>query len=736
MRSFCAAGDATSNVPFFHISRHAIGAVTLIAGSAAGLQTAVAQTAAPAQGDDEKNDRDELVVVGTRSVINKKLGGKVQDVPQSINIVSAQTLHEEAVTNLQDALKNVPGITLNAGEGTARGDSVNLRGFPAFNDFFLDGIRDAGLYTRDTFELETLEVLKGPSAILFGRGSTGGVINQVTKAATLNAFQAGTLQFGTNSQTRVTGDVDMQIGPSAAVRVNGMYERSEVTDRDDVVNRRWGIAPTIALGINEPDSISLSLLHQQEHDKPDVGIPFIFGAPANVPRNVDYGLTSDHFKTTVDVATLAAKHEFNDDYSISNTFRAGIYTFDSHRSHPNFGTELITPGEPLSQIGTGRDDPWSSGTQRNITDQLDFRAHFETGFVTQDLTVGLEWGRETNDLSRYGNPFNKNNGWIPFTPLLNPDPTQTIPGGNLPVTSGQHTAGRTEAAYATDTIHIGQYVDLIGGARFDRFAATFTQNTLPTATSQEVDTNFGRTDNVTSPRVALVVKPMQDMSVYFSYGTSFDPSAEALSLSAGTAAIGPVKADTYEVGAKTEWLDGKMEVTAALFRTEVQNAQNSDPERPGQIILAGNQRVDGLEIGVSGHITDNWEILAGFTYLDPKTVFSLVPGTTGMVMVNAARAQGNLWTEYYIDDHWEVGTGFNFLGRRYADLQNTASVPSYFLWNGMVEYKVNENYSLQMNITNITDETYYDNSYFASGAENHITPGAGRTFTFLASAHF
>ena len=515
-----------------------------------------------------------------------------------------------------------------------------------------------------------------------------------------------------------------------------MFERSGVTDRDGVLNRRWGIAPTIAFGINEPDSVSLSLLHQQEHDKPEVGIPFLFGAPANVPRNSDFGLDSDHFKTTVDVATLAARHEFSDDYSVTNTFRAAVYTFDNHRSFPNFGAEVITPGEPLSQISTGRDDPWSSGTQRDITDQLYFHAHFDTGFVTQDVTVGLEWGRETNDLARYGNPFNKNNGWIPFTPLLNPDPTQTIPGGNLPVTSAQHTAGRTEAAYLTDTIHIGQYVDLIGGARYDRFAATFTQNTLPTKTAAEIDTNFGRTDNITSPRVALVVKPTQDMSFYFSYGTSFDPSAEALSLSAGTASIGPVKADTYEVGAKTDWLDGKLTATAALFRTEVQNAQNNDPERPGVVVLAGNQRVDGLEVGVTGHITDDWEILAGFTYLDPKTVFSLVANATGKLLVNAARAQANLWTEYSIDDHWEVGTGGNFLGRRYADLQNTASIPSYFIWNGMVEYKVNENYSLQMNVTNIADKTYYDNSYYSSASENHVTPGAGRTFTFLASAHF
>jgi catecholate siderophore receptor len=563
------------------------------------------------------------------------------------------------------------------------------------------------------------------------------VINQVTKAAQMDPIQAAVLQFGTNSQIRGTADFDTPIGPSAAFRINGMAERSEVTDRDFVFNRRWGIAPTIAFGLGEPDSVELSWLHQQQNDRPDVGIPFIFGAPAKIPRNVDFGLLTDYFKTSVDVATLRYKHDFNDDFSVTNTFRAGIYVFQNHRSSPNFGDEVITPNEPLSQVGVGRDDPASSGTQRNLTDQLDFRGHFDTWFLSHDLTVGLEYGRETNDLDRYVNPFNTNNMWIPYVPILAPNPHQTLPQP-LPVASAQHTAALVQAAYLTDTIHIGEYIDLIGGARFDRFSSTFTQDNFQTvlAPVPAASTNFGRTDNVTSPRAAIVFKPTPNQSFYFTYGTSFDPSAEALSLSSGTANLGPVKAETYEVGAKAVWLDGMLTTTAALFRTEVNNAQINDPERPNVVILAGNQQVDGIELDASGRITKDWEILAGFIYLDPRTEFSTAPGATGRLLVNTARAQGNLWTEYYLDDHWEVGTGVNFLGRRYADLANTASIPSYWLWNGMVSYRVNDNYSIQMNITNITDETYYDNSYFASGSENHVTPGAGRTFTFQAKANF
>jgi catecholate siderophore receptor len=731
MRAPIVADRSAPSHPFFHIARYAAGGATLLAGSAAGLHAAHAQAA------DQRDNDEEIVVTGTRSVVNDKLGGKVLDAPQSISVINVKTLQGQAVTNLQDALRNVPGITLNAGEGNARGDTVNLRGFPAFNDFFLDGIRDAGLYTRDSFDLETLEVLKGPSAILFGRGSTGGVINQVTKSPTLTPVQAATLQFGTNAQVRATGDYDLPIGPSAAIRLNAMVERSEVTDRDDVLNRRWGIAPSIALGIGEADSVTLTYLHQQEHNRPDAGIPFLSGSPAPVARNNDYGLISNYFTSDVDVATLRYRHKFNDDFSIVNTARIGNYQFHNQRVSPVYVGDFETfPGQSPNGILVGRDDPASAGMQLNLTDQLHFKAHFETGFVSQDLTIGIEVGRETNDIDRYQNPFDANNDWVSRTPLLHPNPNEALPGIE-PVALRQHTASRVQAAYLTDAVHFGEYVDLIGGARFDRFASTFTQNTLIGSDRAPVgNTNFGRTDNVTSPRAALVVKPAADQSYYFSWGTSFDPSAEALQLDSGTAGIGPVKANTYEVGAKNEWLGGRLTTTAALFRTELTNAQISDPERPGIIISAGNQKVDGLELTVTGRVTENWEILAGYIYLNPITVGSSIRADRGKVLVNTARHAFNLWTEYYLDDHWEVGTGGNFVGKRYADLANTASLPSYFVWNGMVAYKLNEHYTLQMNINNILDQEYFDGSYYASEVENHTIPGAGRTFTFSARANF
>jgi catecholate siderophore receptor len=732
MRSVHQAASHTIARPSFRISRRAAATTTLFISSAVGFPAAFAQTDGIDQaGGKGAADNDEIIVTGVRSVVNDRLGGSVQDTPQSITIVSAKTLQEEAATRLEDALKNVPGITLNSGEGAARGDTVNLRGFPAYNDFFLDGVRDAAVYTRDSFDLETLEVLKGPSAVLFGRGSTGGVINQVSKAPTLAALDEGVLQFGTNSMERATGDIDAPISPSSAIRLNVMAERSAVTDRNDVLNRRYGFAPAVALGVNEPDSLVFAYLHQQENDRPDVGAPFVNGSPAPAPRNADFGLLSDHFKTSVDVGTLRLKHEFDQDFSIANTSRVGVYTFNDQFAAPNFGGVVPTVSTPLSAITVGRDAPSSSGTQTNLTDQLDFTAHFATGPLGHVATIGMEAGRQTNDLARFQNPFNTNNNWIPRTPLLDPNPAEPLPAVE-PVTSSQRTKADITAAYINDTIHVLDSVDVIGGLRFDRFAARFDQYAIATAAT----TTLARTDNVTSPRAALVFKPTDAQRYYFSYGTSFDPSAEALSLTAKTTSLGPVKAKSYEAGAKTDWLNGELSVTGALFRIEVDNAQTNDPDHPSVTILAGNQRVNGFEAGVTGHITQDWEILAGYTYLDAKTIAAGTPAYVGKFLMNTARNAVNLWTEYYLSSEWEVGTGGNFLGRRYADIANTASITSYFVWNGMVTYKVNDRLSFQVNASNLLDKVYYDNSYFTSAAENHVIPGAGRTFTFTARAHF
>lgn len=658
---------------------------------------------------------------GIRTLLHDKLAETEQTAPQSITVVTPQLMASQAATSLEDALRNVPGITLNAGEGAARGDTVNLRGFSAFNDFFLDGVRDAAVYTRDDFDVQSVEVLKGPGAVLFGRGSTGGAINQVSKAPLLSPLHDVTAQIGTNDLYRATADLGARLSPTAAVRLNLMGQSAAVAERDEVRNRRWGVAPALALGTGGPNSLILAYLHQQENNVPDTGIPFLDGRPAPVRRDAFFGLSSDRATTDVDIFTAGYRHELNDRVSLDNILRYARYEFDYRFESPSYGDDVPTAATPLADILVGRDAPDSSGVETNLDDQLDLTARFNTGFMTHTLVAGVELARQTADLARYQNPFDDNNAWIAQTPLLDPDPYMGRP--SEPVTSRQRTVAPSGGAYAIDTLGLGPYVRLTAGFRYDQFSATYRALTVQSGALQSLH----ELNRVGSPRAALVVTPTSRQSYYVSFGTSFDPSAEALTLTSRTADLGPVKAKSYEVGAKTRWLNGGLMLTAALFRTEVANAQTNDPDNPTITVLNGNERVDGAELQAIGHLTRKWEIFSGYTYLDGRTLASGTPAYVGKVMPNTAHNALNLWTEYRLPGGWEVGGGGNWLSHRFADGGESAYIPGYVVWNAMVSYHANPRLTVQLNGYNLFNELYYEGAYYTSAGENHIIPGAGRS---------
>jgi catecholate siderophore receptor len=695
---------------------------------------AVAETADTQAADTDAASVSDVVVTGVRPLVGDKIPLTLKDTPQSVTVLPKELLQAQGITRLQDALQNVPGITLNAGEGAARGDTVNLRGFSAYNDFFLDGIRDAAVYNRDTFDLQQVEVLQGPSATLFGRGSTGGVINQVSKAPGLQPFGYVTIDGGSNDEIRGELDVDRPLSATSAVRFNAMGESSSVAGRDFVQNRRWGVAPSATFGIGQPTTMTLEYMHLSEDDRPDTGAPFVNGAPAPVPRNADFGLTSDRAKSDVHIGTLVIQHQFNANVSLENSFRAADYSFDYIFHSPNFGSVAAggqgapAPGTALSSILVGRDSPSSGANETNVTDESDLTFRFQTGPVRHVLVAGAELSWLTNDLFRYNNPFNKNNNWIPETPLLAPEPTMARPFE--PITSTQNT--NSQAAYATDTMSIGPHLDFIAGGRIDRFDASYHQVTL---TSGAV-LDLAHTDVVGSPRLALVYKATPNTSFYVAYGTSFDPSAEALTLTTKTANLGPVKATDYEAGVKSSVLNGGLLLTGAVFHTEVDNAQTNDPDNPTITVLNGNQRVQGIELGATGRLTDKLEIVAGYTYLDGKTIASGTPSAIGKQIPNLARNSANVWAEYYVTPLWEVGLGANYLDRRWADAANTASVPSALVWNAMTSYRITPHLTAQLNVINLTNELYYGGLYFTTAAENHAVPAPGRTVKVALRASF
>ncbi len=377
---------------------------------------------------------------------------------------------------------------------------------------------------------------------------------------------------------------------------------------------------------------------------------------------------------------------------------------------------------PLDDILVGRDAPDSSGIQTNIDDQVDLSARFNTGAVTHDFVGGIEYSRQTSDLARYVNPFNTNNNWVPETPLLDPDPYEPLPGTE-PVNSYQDTTAYVYSAYATDTIGFTPYLDLLVGARYDEFTAAYDQLTLASDSLLQL----GHLDRLGSPRAALEFKPTPTQTYYVFYGTSFDPSAEALSLTTKTADLGPEKAKTFEAGVKNTVLDGGLLLTGAVFQTEVDNAETNDPENPNITLLEGNQRVNGLELDATGHITRHWEITAGYTYLDGVTIASGTPAYVGKAMPNVAHDEITLWTEYELSSRWEFGFGGNWLTHRYADSGEAAYLPGYTVVNAMVTYRATDNLSLQLNGFNLLNKYYYLSPYYTSASENHVLPGPGRS---------
>jgi catecholate siderophore receptor len=671
-----------------------------------------AATPAP---NDAVPDKSDIIVTGSPSI--SKFTTTLQNTPQNVNVIPQQILTDQAVNSVQDALKNVPGITLNAGEGGTHGDNINLRGFAASDDFFLDGLRDTGFYTRDSFNLEAIEVYKGPASTLFGRGSSGGVVNQVSKTPKLDDFVRATISGGSNSEIRGTADVNYKLTDDTAIRINGMGMNAGVAGRDFVKNRRWGIAPSVSFGIGKPTTFTIKYLHQQQDDIPDYGIPFAFGKPVPVPRSTYYGLPSDDRARADDnVVTALFKTEINDHLWFTDTARYGNYFFDSRETAAHYGATVPAPGTPLSTVLTFRDRPSVQGTVKTLMNDANLHWKVDVGAVSNHLVVGLELDREESDLTRFANQLNQ----IPGTPILDPDPFQPFPGHQTQVTQRPDTVTKTISGLIEDTIDIGSHFEATAGVRVDRFHATFNEP----ITAQ----HFAHTDTIASPRAALIYKPSDAVSVYASYGTSYDPSAENLSLSAKTASLAPEKDHTFEVGAKGKVLNGRLSLQAAVFETRLENARVGDPTNPSNPqILAGEERVRGFEADAIGYITDKLEVLAGYTHLASKTVKSTDPLSVGAPLLNTAPNQANLWLEYEFTKAFELGGGLNYLGRRAADVDNTAHVPAYTTFDAMASYQLDRHIKLQLNGYNLTNKYYFANSYFSAAVENHVVPGVGRS---------
>jgi catecholate siderophore receptor len=719
MRPNRTSSDGASGAPTSHTNLRAGAAGRL---SAAGFVASLVSSHALAD-EAASIDEDRLQSIEvTGTAIHT-----TQDISQSTDTVSKKELAEQNIALVQDALRNVPGVTLNAGEGGAHGDSVNLRGLSIPDSFFLDGVRDIGQYQRDTFNVDSIAVLLGPASALFGRGSTSGVINSISKQPMLAPLAALTVSGGQANYWRGTGDFNLPLSNTAAARVTLMDQSNGVVERDQVHNHRYGVAPTLSLGIGTPTRLTFSYFRQEENNLPDYGIPFIDGAPAHVERSNYYSLANyDRTRTNTNIGTIRFEHDFAGDITLSDSLRYANYGFEYLVTGPFLGndfTEPPPPGTPYADIAISRDQPSSAGTTSLLINRTDVTAKFDVGGFNNTLTGGLELSKEQSNVNRFQNGINE----IPATPLLNPAPFFVPP---TPITPESNPKGRGSdvSVYALDSIALNPKWDVDLGLRWDRFRSSFSE--VFSATS------FERTDTFISPRAAVIYKPDAAQSYYFSYGTSQNPAIEYLIVAPSNQSLSPEKNNTLELGGKLKIRNGEAQLTGAVFDTRVHDARISDPGDPTVQQLPFDQHVKGVEIGIEGYITNIWEVSANYTHLSTTITKSSDPLSLGKAVPNTPHDAANFWTTVQPTAAWTIGAGFTGVSHRFADAENTAGVPAYVVFNAMTSYTVNQHFKLQLNLNNVTNKLYFTSIYFVDIAENHALPAAGRTLIGTASYRF
>jgi catecholate siderophore receptor len=647
------------------------------------------------------------------------------DISQSIDSIDGKELAEQHLTLLQDALRNVPGVTLNSGEGGAHGDSVNLRGLSIPDSFFMDGVRDIGQYRRDTFNTDTLAVLLGPASAVFGRGSTSGVINSISKQPLLTPLASISVSGGQANYFRGTGDFNEPLSDSAAVRVTVMDQSNGVVDRDQVHYHSYGVAPTLAIGIDTPTRLTLSYYKEVENNLPDYGIPFIDDEPAQVERSNYYGLANyDRTRTNTNIGTMRFEHDFSDRVTVSDSARYANYGFLYLVTGSFLGNDFIDPpppDTPYADIMISRDQPSSAGTTSLLTNRIDVTARQDRGGYANTLTGGIELSKEQSNVSRYQNGLDD----IPPTPLLAPVPF-FYPPTPLTVYSNPKGRGNDVSPYVLDSMGFGSHWDLDLGLRWDRFKTGFSE---PFS-----GTSFDRTDTFISPRAAVIFKPDATQSYYLSYGTSYNPAIEYLIIAPSDNSLSPEKNSTLELGTKIKLM--QIELTGALFDTRVKNVRISDPDDPTVQEAPFDQEVKGVELGASGYLTDIWEITANYSHLNDKITESTDPLSVGRLAPNTPHDAVNVWSTVEPCSRLTLGGGFTAVSHRYADTENTAGVPEYVVFNAMASYKINEHFQVQLNVNNVTDKLYFTGIYYTGVQENHTLPSAGRTLIGTASYRF
>ncbi|WP_238911845.1 TonB-dependent receptor [Achromobacter xylosoxidans] len=665
-----------------------------------------------------------------------KMTAPLLDTPRSVQVVPKQVMSDQSASSLQDVLQNSPGITFAAGEGgRAGGDLPVIRGQNAASSLFLDGMRDASMQARDTFNLEQVEIIKGPDSVYSGRGGAGGSINLVSKAPKAKDATEVTGQIGTDRNYRGSVDSNWRLGEKSAFRLNVMGTTGDVPGRDRAVNfERWGVAPSLMLGMGTPTRITLSYYHYQNDSMPDYSIPYDprVGLPVTetlgISRKNFYGLAErDFLKTRDGMATVDFQHDFSDKLTLRNVVRYGRETADYLATQPDL-TLANLPAGIVDRPAYGR-----YYTTKAFANQTDLSGEFLTGAVKHGFDLGFEYTSVkqtmayTNDQVLSSDGVTKCPADLTQTSLRNPDPNVAYPCRTARSWPAPY-ATDTLALYGFDTLKFDEQWQASVGLRWDNYR---------TSGHDKKKQGYSRTDNLFNYQLGLAYKPVPQGTIYASYGTSSTPSAVAgatasdILRKSSDEAAAPEKSRSVEAGVKWLVLDERLTLTGAVFQD---TRRNTNIEvLPNEYEQAGQTRVRGIELGFSGSITPAWNIYGGYTFLDSKLIRGGRKdiGAEGQDLPNTPRNAFSLWSTYKVLPELTLGGGAYYVDKVYgnADAGVDASgapkarwVPSYWRFDAMAKYKFSSHLALQLNVLNVFDQTFYTRAR----PKNHAALGTGR----------
>ncbi|MEO5628195.1 MAG: TonB-dependent siderophore receptor [Thermomonas sp.] len=687
-----------------------------------------------ADGDDVRDpepgqarELDRITVVGQRylpeygaraSRSATKTDTDLVDVPQSVTVVTDKLIADQAMTSLADTLRYMPGVGIAQGEGNR--DTPVLRGNSSTADFFVDGIRDDVQYIRDVYNLERVEALKGPNAMIFGRGGSGGVINRVTRQADGADHRSGSLQLGSHQRRRGTLDYGTGIGEHAGFRVNAMYEDSE-SFRDGFELTRYGINPSLGIDLSQRTRLQLS--YERFHDArvADRGVPSAKGRPLDVNASTFFGNPElSPVEATVDAFDAMLEHSFENGLTLRNHTRWADYDKFYQNVYPrsfDAGSQTVT----LAGYN-------NATARRNLFNQTDLSWHASTGKLRHTLLAGAEFGRQVTDNLRLTGYFGVpgSSATSVQVPLSDPITTKPVEFRPSATDSNNHGVAKVAAVYLQDQVELSPHWQVIVGLRYDDFRVDLRNNRDGTALTTH--------DGLLSPRAGLIFKPTDTASLYASYSVAHQPRAgeQLASLRPDSAALDPETFRNLEVGAKWD-IRPDLSASLAVYRLKRGNVAVVDPADATRLILVDGQTAEGIELGIAGRITQQWQVMGGYAYQTGE-VGSM---QSGIALASNRLAQlpkhsASLWNRYDINQAFGLGLGIVHRGAIYANSDNAVELPGFTRFDAALFWTINPALQLQLNVENLGDTTYFASAH----SNSNISPGAPRGAWVTLNYHF